>query len=225
MPLSRSTIGSLAAVVLIVATVLVLGFTSAPGRNVPEPTAALGPDAGSSVDAYLAQARSELESASGTRWALLTPYTELTAEQLADLTGGVRVSAVVFRVPVPRVATPVVITPVSASRAALLRSPQLAAGQVRSPDPSGESAEAVERARRIAQYSQAQLRLDCACVTGALVRADASTLAALARDPQVRAVEPAPADVGVNKLGLRPLFPEQAGASAPQPDDGPVPAA
>ncbi|WP_112299720.1 hypothetical protein [Rhodococcus wratislaviensis] len=207
----------LTAVVLIAVTV-VLGVLH-PVRRAPVSTDTLGPDNGEVVADYLARADRSLDAADGRRehWALVSFTRPVTTEAVRDVASGIRVSQVLFRVPLDRVQTPLVSVPVAAGDAALARASALAAGRAQAV--TGET----ERQAQIAAVSSAELARNCACVIGVVVRGDREALTALRSAPDVRAVEALGADAVAGRFAVRPLLPEQVEIVGPGPDDGIVP--
>ena len=181
----------------------------------------LGPDSGERVSDYVMRARSTLpepgSGAVGPRWALVSFAAERTPADALAAAGGVRISQVLYRVPIPRVQTDLVPVAVPDDPRAVLDSAQFAAARVAPdgrPDP---------RRQQIARVSAARLGAGCACVVGLVVRGDVDRLRVLAARPVVRAVEALPADAVYGRFAVVPLLPEQADTVVPGPDDGPVP--
>ncbi|MEV0948774.1 hypothetical protein [Rhodococcus sp. NPDC049939] len=205
-----------AAAALVVIVVL-LGVAN-PVPKVPVSTDALGPQNGERVSDYLARSSRSLEQPpSSERWALVSFETAVTTEVVRELASGVRVSQVLFRVPLDRVQTPLVAVSVAAGDAALARASVLAAGRVQMV--AGET----ERQANIAAVSAQELARNCACVIGVVVRADGARLAGLQAESEVRVVEALAADAVFGRFAVRPLLPEQVEIALPGPDDGFVP--
>ncbi|GAB2654485.1 hypothetical protein ABI214_24800 [Prescottella soli] len=182
----------------------------------------LGPDSGEQVSAYLDRARatlgSEGDSEPGTQhWALVSLDAPVTPSQLLDVVGDVRVSQVLFRVPLDRVQTPMVAIPVAANRTAVERAPSVAAARLQS------SVVGHDRPSLLAAHSATELSAGCACVVGATVRGSLDQLRALDTVPGVRAVEALPADAVAGSFAVSPLLPSQTSIVVPGPDDGPIP--
>lgn len=222
--MSSRTWPAVAATVALAAVVVGLGVA-----NPPQPgrvgTDALGPESGELVAEYLGRAAASLTDASaadsadaGPRWALVSFDAPVTTSQLLAVAPDVRVSQVLFRVPVDRVQTPIVAVPVPANDVAVRRAPSVAAARLQA------GAVGNDRGSRIAAYSASRLSADCACVVGATVRGSLDRLRALAAVPGVRAVEALPADAIAGAFSVNPLLPTQSTSVVPGPDDGPVPA-
>ncbi len=206
----------LAAVVLVAVTV-VLGVVN-PVRRVPVSTDTLGPENGERVSDYLARSSRSLDQElRGERWALVSFETPVTTGVVRELALGVRVSQVMFRVPLERVQTPLIAVSVAAGDAALARASVLAAGRV--PMKTGET----DRQANISAVSAEELSRNCACVIGVVVRADLDQLTAMRSAPEVRVVEALSADAVFGRFAVRPLLPEQVEFVEPGPDDGFVP--
>lgn len=211
-------------VLALVALVVVLGVLNPPQRP-PVATDRLGPDSGEPVAQYLDRAAAGLadldtaaaEAASPEHWALVSLTTERTAPDAYRLAAGVRVSELLFRVPLDRVQTPLVVVGIAGERSAA-RAAAVAAGRMQG------SAGEWDRQAQIDAVSAARLSADCACVVGLTVRGDPAALRALAATPGVRSVEALPADAVFGRFAVVPLLPEQTGTVAPGPDDGEVPA-
>ncbi|MGU3434127.1 hypothetical protein ACNHUS_14035 [Actinomycetes bacterium M1A6_2h] len=211
---TRLAAAALAFVVVAVA-VVVLGVSN-PVRTARVGTDRLGPDAGQSVDEYLAFAQSSITGDDdGDHWALLSLRSDVTADELADLVGGTRVSRVFTHVALNRVQTPVVAVDVSAHPASVAHAVIMAAEKV--PSTGGSRGEAV------AAVTRARLLTNCACVAAALVRDSLPALRELSAAPSARAVEALPADATYGAFSVSPLLPQTIDTSVVQPDDGPVP--
>lgn len=211
-------------VLALVALVVVLGVLNPP-RRAPVATDRLGPDSGEPVAQYLDRAAAglaDLETGTGTaesaaeHWALASLTTERTAPDAYRLAAGVRVSELLFRVPLDRVQTPLVVVGVAGEQSAA-RAAAVAAGRMQG------SAGEWDRQAQIDAVSAARLSADCACVVGLTVRGDPAALRALAATPGVRSVEALPADAVFGRFAVVPLLPGQTEMVAPGPDDGAVP--
>lgn len=222
--MSSRTWPAVAATVALAAVVVSLG-----AANPPQPgrvgTDALGPESGELVASYLERADASLVDASLTdageaepRWALVSFEAPVTTSGLLDVAGDVRVSQVLFRVPVERVQTPIVAVPVPDNDVAVRRAPSVAAARLQA------GIVGHDRSSRVAAYSADRLSADCACVVGATVRGSLDQLRALAAVPGVRTVEALPGDAVGGAFSVNPLLPTQTTAVVPGPDDGPVPA-
>ena len=124
------------AVVVGVAAVVGVGFAN-PVPTPPIRTDTLGPDSGEAVPDYLDRARDSVASVDGPVWALVSFTKALTVDEVITSTSsvqvpgaevsGVRVSRVMFRVPIERVQTPLMSVPVPDNDEAVRRSPGVAA--------------------------------------------------------------------------------------------------
>ena len=214
------------AVVVGVAAVVGVGFAN-PVPTPPIRTDTLGPDSGEAVPDYLDRARDSVASVDGPVWALVSFTKALTVDEVITSTSsvqvpgaevsGVRVSRVMFRVPIERVQTPLMSVPVPDNDEAVRRSPGVAATRLASL--GGDT----DRQQQVALASAKQLSAGCACAVGVLVRATPEGLDAIARESNVRAVEALPSDASPWLAAVRPLLPEYVDVVAPGPDDGPVP--
>ncbi|MFB7857833.1 MULTISPECIES: hypothetical protein [Rhodococcus] len=214
------------AVVVGVAAVVGVGFAN-PVPTPPIRTDTLGPDSGEAVPDYLDRARDSVASVDGPVWALVSFTKALTVGEVITSTSsvqvpgaevsGVRVSRVMFRVPIERVQTPLMSVPVPDNDEAVRRSPGVAATRLVSL--GGDT----DRQQQVALASAKRLSAGCACAVGVLVRATPEGLEAIEHDSNVRAVEALPSDASPWLAAVRPLLPEYVDVVAPGPDDGPVP--
>ncbi|MET8314632.1 hypothetical protein ABZU78_10970 [Rhodococcus erythropolis] len=214
------------AVVVGVAAVVGVGFAN-PVPTPPITTDTLGPDSGEAVPDYLDRARDSVASVDGPVWALVSFTKALTVDEVITSTSsvqvpgaevsGVRVSRVMFRVPIERVQTPLMSVPVPDNDEAVRRAPGVAATRLISL--GGDT----DRQQQVALASAKQLSAGCACAVGVLVRATPEGLDAITRESNVRAVEALPSDASPWLAAVRPLLPEYVDVVAPGPDDGPVP--
>ncbi|WP_312638490.1 hypothetical protein AAC389_11775 [Rhodococcus qingshengii] len=214
------------AVVVGVAAVVGVGFAN-PVPTPPIRTDTLGPDSGEAVPDYLDRARDSVASVDGPVWALVSFTKALTVDEVITSTSsvqvpgaevsGVRVSRVMFRVPIERVQTPLMSVPVPDNDEAVRRSPGVAATRLVSL--GGDT----DRQQQVALASAKRLSAGCACAVGVLVRATPEGLEAIEHDSNVRAVEALPFDASPWLAAVRPLLPEYVDVVAPGPDDGPVP--
>ncbi|MFE5788710.1 hypothetical protein [Rhodococcus erythropolis] len=214
------------AVVVGVAAVVGVGFAN-PVPTPPITTDTLGPDSGEAVPDYLDRARDSVASVDEPVWALVSFTKALTVDEVITSTSsvqvpgaevsGVRVSRVMFRVPIERVQTPLMSVPVPDNDEAVRRSPGVAATRLISL--GGDT----DRQQQVALASAKQLSAGCACAVGVLVRATPEGLEAIEHDSNVRAVEALPSDASPWLAAIRPLLPEYVDVVAPGPDDGPVP--
>lgn len=212
----RAVLGAGVAVILVV--VLVAIGAARPPRASVLGTDRLGPDSGERVPDYLARAQDSLIGAdTAPRWALVALRAGRDTEAVLGLTGGLRISQVLFHVPLDRVYTPVITVPVPAGAAAVRAAQPAAAGamdHVQADD---------DRSRRIAAVSAARLHAGCACVVNLVVRGTLAQLRGLAAQPDVRGVQALPPDAAAGAFAVLPLLPEQTDVVGPGPDDGAVP--
>lgn len=209
------------AVVVGVAAVVGVGFAN-PVPTPPIRTDTLGPDSGEAVPDYLDRARDSVASVDGPVWALVSFTKALTVDEVITSTSsvqvpgaevsGVRVSRVMFRVPIERVQTPLMSVPVPDNDEAVRRSPGVAATRLVSL--GGDT----DRQQQVALASAKQLSAGCACAVGVLVRATPEGLEAIEHDSNVRAVEALPSDASPWLAAVRPLLPEYVDVVAPGPD-------
>ncbi|MHA6783857.1 hypothetical protein ACVGOW_23130 [Pseudonocardia saturnea] len=203
-------------VVVALLTALYAGSQFSPSTPGPTPGGvALGPEAGETVDAYLARLPADLPAPGTSAYALVQFRAELTgADALAAVDGTGPVSAV-FRVPLDRVQT------------ALRFEPLGTVDLARSRAQASADADAARLAGRPAAVAGAEAAAlsdpGCACVVALVVRGDRAALDAVAARGPVRAVHAAPADAQPVELALSPLLPGQTEAATPLPDDGELP--
>ncbi|MFY9807101.1 MAG: hypothetical protein WCC65_12465 [Pseudonocardiaceae bacterium] len=182
----------------------------------------LGPEAGEPVAQYLRRAGASLPTGnSGPVWALVQLDRYLTSAPAAELVRGVRLSRVIFRVPLPRVQTALITRDLPGQRPVTELSEAMhSAAQ----DRVAASREApTGRPAAVAAAEATQLRSGCACVLALLVYGDGDALRIVAARPGVRAAHAALPDTPLQDLAISPLLPEQVDAAGPVPDDGPVP--
>jgi len=205
------------AAVAFIALILVLGWAYPP-RPAVIATDRLGPDSGEPVADYLARAH---DSLSGTdtaeHWALVSFTAGITPGEIPESVAGLRVSNVIYDVPIDRVYTPPITVPVPAGDAAAVDSARAAAGALDYTQTSDD------RTRRIAAVMAARLHAGCACAVDLVVRGRLGQLRALSTQAGVRAVQALPADAAADAFAIVPLLPEQTVLAVPGPDDGPVP--
>jgi hypothetical protein len=210
---------------ILVAVLLVCGCACASPRAQPPVmgTDLLGPEQGERVADYATRARHTLPT-TGEVWALVQLGEPVDAGTAAALTEGVRVSRVVYRVPLPRVQTALVTMPLPGQRpAGELREAQRRAADERKRAGERAAADGQSRAAGIAAAEAAELRAGCACVLALLVRADRSGLDAVAGRPPVRVIHAATPGLPLRAVAVSPLLPEQHDVVEPVPDDGPIP--
>lgn len=218
--MTRRLLPTLAVCAVLLGVIVLLGALH-PVRPASVATDRLGPDSGEAVADYLQRARRSLQEAADEvpprpHWALVSFAAPVTTTQLPELLAPVRVSQVLFRVPIDRVQTPLVVVGVGGNPASLERSDGVAAAQLQ----AGSGGE--DRRSRIAAVSATRLAQRCACVVGATVRGTGDRLRVLAENPVVRGVEVLPADAVFGRFAVRPLLPDHTDIVAPGPDDGPV---
>lgn len=207
-------VGVTIAVVLLL--VIVLGITN-PVRAPLVTSDALGPDNGEVVSDYVARAAGTLEQPPGNEhWALVSFTRPVSSDTVREVAATVRVSQLLFRLPLDRVQTPLVPVSVGSGAAAIERAHVLASARVQRM--TGETV----RQGNIAAVSSQEFARDCACVIGIVVRGDLDRLGALRSTSAVRAVEALHADAVFGRFAIRPLLPEQAETVSPGPDDGAV---
>lgn len=211
-----------ACVVIGLLTAWYAGSQFAPSTPGPAPgTVRLGPESGEPVDGYLARLPAELPASGSAAYALVQFGSELPGAGALAATAGTTPSTVVFRVPFDRVQTALRFEPVGSPDPA---SVDLARQRARN-SAAADAARLTGRAGDVAAAESAALADPaCACVVALVVRGNRAALAAMAANPQVRAVHAAPADAQPVELALSPLLPAQQEAADPPPDDGPVPA-
>ncbi|CCQ16196.1 putative uncharacterized protein [Rhodococcus sp. AW25M09] len=211
-------LGGVLAVVLVVGALAVVGYLN-PQRQLGVGTDRLGPDSGEQVTDYLARASESVRTGGDEpRWGSVSFDRELTVEQAYAVADGVRISQVLFRVPLDRVQTPILTVGVSGSRRSVLNSTARAAGQAQ------ESLDPGDRAAQIAALTRRRVLGGCACVVTLVVRGTPAQLIEVADRTGVRAVEALPPDAVSGKFAVEPLLPEYVDVVAPLPDDGLVPA-
>lgn len=183
----------------------------------------LGPEQGERVADYLTRASRTLPT-TGEVWALIQLGEPVGASTAAALTDGVRVSRVIYRVPLPRVQTALVTMPLPGQRpAAELREAQRRAADERQQAGERAAASGQSRAAGVAAAEAAELRAGCACVLAMLVRAGRAGLDTVAGRPSVRAIHAALPGLPLQAVAVSPLLPEQRDVVGPVPDDGPIP--
>jgi hypothetical protein len=183
----------------------------------------LGPEFGEPVAGYLQRAAgSLLAPGEDEMWALVQPSGYLDPPAAADLVRGMRLSAVVFRVPLPGVQTALVTRDLPGQRPA---TELMAAMREVAQDRARAATQAPPGSRpaAVAATEATRLQAGCACVLALLVRADGDTLRELAGRPGVRAVHASSPGTPRQELAVSPLLPEQRDVVRSVPDDGPVP--
>jgi hypothetical protein len=211
--------------VLLAVIVVVFGVTTwvAGQRDAPVPGGVqrLGPETGEPVADYLRRAGASLPAGRSSHWALVQLDRYLTPDRAAELTRGVRLSRVVFRVPLPRVQTALSTRDLPGQQPV---TELVAAQQAAAAERLAASRTAADSRRAAVDAAEAaQLHHGCACVLALLVFGDGGALRTVAGRPDVRAVHAALADTSIQDLAISPLLPEQGEIAGPVPDDGPVP--
>jgi hypothetical protein len=211
--------------VLLAVLVVVFGVTTwvAGQRDAPVPGGVqrLGPEAGEPVANYLRRADASLPAGRSSHWALIQLDGYLAPDRAAELTRGIRLSRVVFRVPLPRVQTALIIRDLPGQQPV---SELVAAQQAAAAERLAASREATDSRRAaVDAVEAAQLHHGCACVLALLVFGDGDALRTVAGRAGVRAVHAALANTSIQDLAISPLLPEQAESAGPVPDDGPAP--
>lgn len=215
----RRALVVLGVVVLLGLAIVVAGVVRAPREGVVL-TDRVGPEQGEQVSDYLDRARATLDGAAEPRYALVSFTAEIAPWQVATVAAGVRVSQVLYRVPIPRVQTTLVPVSVPDDPWALLQSAGLAARALDNPTTVYT---ADERRQRIDVVSAARLEDGCACIVGLVVRGTSAQLGEIATRSGVRAIEALPVDAVFGRFAVAPLLPQQTDVVAPGPDDGEVP--
>lgn len=213
---------------LLVAVLVAFALTVVAAGQRSEPPRAtgverLGPEFGEPVAGYLRRAERSLPAPGGDRvWALVQLSDYLDPLAAADLVGGVRLSVVVFRVPLPGVQTALVTRDLPGQRPG---AELMAAMREAAQDRARVAAQAPPGSRRalIAAAEATRLHAGCACVLALLVRADGAPLHELTGRPGVRAVHAASPSAAPQELAVSPLLPEQHDVVSSVPDDAPIP--
>lgn len=212
--------------ILLAVLVVVFGLTTWVAGQRDEPVLPagvqrLGPEAGEPVTAYLRRANASLPAGYSSYWALVQLDSYLTTDRAAELTQGVRLSKVVFRVPLPRVQTALITRDLSGQQpvAELARAQRSAAAERLAVSRIAPES----RRAAVAAAEATQLDRGCACVLALLVFGDGDALHAVATRPDARAVQAALPDTSIEDLAISPLLPEQTQTAGPVPDDGPAP--
>ncbi|AHH17184.1 hypothetical protein NONO_c23880 [Nocardia nova SH22a] len=205
------------ALLIVLIVVVVLGWAQPP-RPGAIATDRLGPDSGERVADYLERAEATLPGGdTDPHWALVTLRNGLTTDAVVGAVAGLRVSQVLYHVPLDRVYTPVIVVPVAAGTDAVQAAQPAAAGAM------DHVLNSDDRSRRIAAVSAARLRSGCACAVNLVVRGTLAQLRGLAAHEAIRSVEALPPDAAAGTFAVLPLLPGQLDVVAPGPDDGEVP--
>ena len=202
--------------------------------DVPVPaTTTVGPTPGTSVSTYLTNASFDLrrfgESARGRAgYAVVDLRTYLRASEVERLFTGVDVVRAYVRAPAKGLPTQVHAIPLQhtfeAMPAGMQASARLAAATAHTfgelvaqikphtaTDRLLRSRYALQRHASSFEAQRLATPATCACVFSVVVHADDATMLRLAGLPEVRAVDPASADVSFNALTVFPLEPEITG--------------
>ena len=227
------------------AVLLTAVWTAAGHRPAGDPTVGdtvrVGVVQGQSIPAYVAASRTELASmvaapptGAEETYALVTLRAYLAPNRLTPVLGGVAVSQVYARVPLPDTQTEIVRIPAyrvpadveAGMDAVATRKEQEAADYRRlaAKLPGQTEAEGELRTRyagnaEVAAKEATAYREHCSCVYGAVVRATPAALDQIATRPEVRAVDPAPEVRRLDRAVFLPPLPEQDGLAKP-PADG-----
>ncbi|MEH3156765.1 MAG: hypothetical protein PGN29_16050 [Gordonia paraffinivorans] len=220
--------------VLVLAVAVVVGGlywlgTTHPPRSPGIATDRLGPDPDETVDDYRATSQRSLDTASGTRWALISLRAAETDEVARTIAAGTTPARVALHVPIAGVATPVAIVPVTPDAGSFTTARTLAIDLLDGSAMNGTGfggivAQDGARGEAVSGVVGSRLAAGCACVVGVVVRGAVARLRAIAADRRVRAVEVLPADAAGARFTVVPLLPEQTVGAAPLPDTGTVPA-
>ena len=211
--------------VLLAVLVMVFGVTTwiagQQDESVPSNVQRLGPEAGEPVASYLRRASASLPAGHSSSWALVQLDSYLTPDRAAALIQGVRLSKVVFRVPLPRLQTALIIRDLPGQQPAgeLAMAQRSAAAQRL----AASRAAPDHRSAAVATAEAAKLDRGCACVLALLVFGDGDALRTVAARPDARAVQAAAPNTSIEDLAIAPLLPEQTEVAGPVPDDGPAP--
>ena len=179
----------------------------------------LGPQSGQAVAEYLGEARASLAAAPAgeRRWALISPVTEWTPDEVWTRAAGLdRVGRVLVRVRIPGVATPTAAVAPGQSIEGVRAVNELAALEM--PELVAPGA----RGDAIARVTVSRLRAGVPAVVGVVVWGTGEALRAVAGRPGVRSVEVLPRDGA--RFGVSALLPSSTDRAVPGPDDRPVPA-
>ncbi|MGC1215723.1 MAG: hypothetical protein WA890_31255 [Micromonospora sp.] len=230
----------LGAAAVLLATVWVDRREPVGDRTVGEVTR-VGVATGDPIPAYLRASADELARLTGSSppatgdgtWALVSFSTYLTPQRVASALGGVPVSAVIARVPLPgrqteivRIAAMRVPDDVVAGMGEVAARKDREAADYRARAAAPTAAADAELRRvydtgaQVSAQEAAAYRAGCACVYAAVVRGAPPALRALAARPGVRAVDPAPEVRRLDRTVFTPPLPEQRDVVRPPSDDG-----
>ncbi|RZT80066.1 hypothetical protein EV382_3309 [Micromonospora violae] len=213
-------------------------------RTVGEVTR-VGVAEGDSVPGYLRSAAADLAAlptsapaAEGGTYALVTLDAYLPPQRLATVLGGVGVSTVFGRVPLPGRQTEIVKIPAlrvpddvvaGMEQVAARKETEAADYRARAAAVDGDGVgerelrEQYASGAEVAAAEAAAYRAGCACVYAAVVRATPVALRGVAARPDVRAVDPAPEVYRLDRTVFTPPLPEQHDVVRPPADTGPSP--
>lgn len=178
----------------------------------------LGPQSGQAVAEYLGEARSSLAAAPAgeRRWALISPVTEWTPDEVWTRAAGLdRVGRVLVRVRIPGVATPTAAVSPGQSIEGVRAVNELAALAMPGLVAPGARGDA------IARVTASRLRAGVPAVVGVVVWGTGEALRAVAGRPGVRSIQVLPRDGA--RFGVFALLPSSTDRAVPGPDDRPVP--
>ncbi|WP_261569861.1 hypothetical protein [Frankia gtarii] len=184
--------------------------TSPPAAQPVTPTVTIGPGASDSVAEYLGASRQNLASLTAAApaadlYAVASLTGPVTPDQLIDLFGSYRAVQVFFTAGTGgQVEQATVRDPVADVHTAFASAAAQAQARAETEARAGDAG-ADNRDRQAA----AQLRVGCACLFAAVVRAPAGRLSQLAADPRVRIVDPAPPGAGPPSVRFLPLSPDR----------------
>ncbi|TWS19702.1 hypothetical protein FK529_11105 [Tsukamurella asaccharolytica] len=206
----------------LLAVALMLAFwlgSATPVREARPDGDRLGPQAGQAVAEYLDEARASLAAAPAgeRRWALISPATEWTPDEVWTRAAGLdRVGRVLVRVRIPGVQTPTASVPPGQTLEGVLAVNELAALAMPTLVAAGD------RGAAIARVTASRLRAGGPAVVGVIVWGTGDALRAAAGRPGVRSVQVLPR-AGA-RFGVSALLPSATATVGPGPDDRPVPA-
>lgn len=208
------------------------GSAPAPAAFSPLPTTAtVGPAPGTTVASYLARARADLQRATagtaGPTYAVVDLDAYLPTADAARLLAGYEVVRAYVRVP-STLPTQVHVVPLrgtmSGIETGMAASARLAAATAHTFDVlvhqlhprNGNEQKLRQRyalQQRASSYEATRLQSPrtCQCLFAFVVHADGAALTRLATRPQVRIVDPAGSDTGLDQLTVFPLEPEVSG--------------
>lgn len=235
-----------AAAVLSVAAVLLAAAWSTRAKPASDPTVGqvvtVGVVDGESIPAYLTASAEELARLAAASpgpgpapmYALVSLTGYVAPDRLAPVFDGVTVAEALARAPLPGMQTEIVRIAVfrvpadvstGMAEIAERKAAEAADYDRRAEQVTGDGAEQRQVRRvylagaRRAAAEAAAYRDRCACVYAAVVRATPEALSRLASRPGVRAVDPAPDVIRLDRAVFRPPLPEQHDLVRPVPDD------